>query len=105
MDGRESRAKMDGERELGAWHGTLVEKPMEHGRVGERVGWLSLPLRKVARCTHVSNERGNYPGSQISVCLTAFWDHLENLKNKELKSRVWVTRKVGNSGVILEDIN
>ena len=63
MDGRESRAKMDGERELGAWH--VGRKA--HGRVGERVGSLSLALRKVARCTNVSNKRGNYPGSQISV--------------------------------------
>ena len=37
MDGRESRAKMDGERELGAWH--VGRKA--HGRVGERVGWMA----------------------------------------------------------------
>ena len=60
MDGRQSRAKMDGERELGAWH---LEKPMDAGGserrqagLGKRVGLLLG--KEVATCNYVSGKHG-----------------------------------------------
>ena len=65
MDGRESQAKMDGERELGAWHPPLVEKPMDAMGPGEEGGEGEKRLH-VAPTFGVI--RGNYcPGGQLRV--------------------------------------
>ena len=58
MDGRQSRAKMDGERELGAWH---LEKPMDAGGSGGRVGeegGAAVRQEKVATCNYMSGKHG-----------------------------------------------
>ena len=57
MDGRQSMAKMDGERELGAWH---LEKPMDAGGSGGRVeeeGGAAVG-QEVAACNYVSGKHG-----------------------------------------------
>ena len=55
MDGRQSRAKMDGERELGAWH---LEKPMDAGGSGGGVGEEGGAAvgEEVATCNYMSGK-------------------------------------------------